>query len=62
MARSNIRWKELFYLVVEDIKFEQEYAKRMYEKTHEESYLSEYGIYSTLLEQINGRKEFMTEN
>lgn len=62
MARSNIRWKELFNLVYQDIKFEMEYSKRMYEKTQEEKYLSEYAIYSTLIEQIDGRKEFITEN
>lgn len=62
MGRSNIRWKELCYLIIEDIKFEEEYAKRMYEKTHEEKYLTEYGIYACLREQIIGRKNFMTEN
>lgn len=62
MARSNIRWKELFFLVRQDIKFEAEYAKRMFEKTGDEKYLSEHAIYSNLLAEIDGRKKFMTEN
>lgn len=62
MARSKIKWREMFFRAEEEIRFERDFAMRLYKDNNNETHLHDYTIYSNLLHKLQEMREIMQNN
>lgn len=61
MARSKMKWKELYSAIIDELRFEEIYNRRLFEQTQDERFMEKSAIYSSMQERFEIIKRKMLE-